>query len=150
MILEVLRPLCTETAGHISLHACGDPISTVFKTACRFTELLTKGVAIMSTVTKKDLISQYAKELSIPQKQAALYFGKAIELIIANLAKDNEVDLTGFGKFTVRSRAERTGINPSTKEPIVIPSSKTVKFSPKKGLKEAVNPELADEEAAGE
>lgn len=93
----------------------------------------------MGTVTKKDLISQFAKKLSLPQKTANLYVSTVFSLMTDNLAQGEEVDLTGFGKFVVRWRDERTGMNPVTREPIHIPSSWTVKFSPKKGLKEAVN-----------
>lgn len=93
----------------------------------------------MKTVTKKDLIAQFSKELSLPQKTAGLYVSTVLSLITENLARGEEVDLTGFGKFMVKSRLERTGMNPVTKEPITIPASRTVKFTPKKGLKEAVN-----------
>ncbi len=93
----------------------------------------------MSTVTKKDLISQFAKELSLPVKTSSLYVNTLLDLITKNLVEDNIVDITGFGKFVVKSRGERPGMSPVTKEQIVIPASKTVKFTLKKGLKDAVN-----------
>ncbi|MBF0580448.1 HU family DNA-binding protein [Erysipelotrichaceae bacterium RD49] len=95
----------------------------------------------MSTVTKKDLISQFAKELSLPVKTSSLYVNTVLDLITKNLVEDNIVDITGFGKFVVKSRGERPGMSPVTKEQIVIPASKTVKFTLKKGLKDAVNGE---------
>lgn len=95
----------------------------------------------MSTVTKKDLIFQFSKELSLPLKTSSLYVNTVFDLITRNLAEDNVVDLTGFGKFVVKSRGERPGMSPVTKEQIVIPASKTVKFTLKKGLKDAVNSE---------
>ena len=39
-----------------------------------------------------------------------------------------KVSLVGFGTFSISERAERTGINPSTKAAIVIPAKKVVKF----------------------
>ncbi len=90
---------------------------------------------------KKDLISQFSKELSLPLKTSSLYVNTVFDLITRNLVEDNVVDLTGFGKFVVKSRGERPGMSPVTKEQIVIPASKTVKFTLKKGLKDAVNSE---------
>ena len=54
------------------------------------------------------------------------------------LVNGNKVDISGFGKFEVKTRAERTGINPATKETIQIPASKAPGFKAAKALKEAV------------
>ena len=50
----------------------------------------------------------------------------------------DKVQLVGFGSFEVKSRAERTGRNPKTKEAIVIPASKAPAFKPGKALKDAL------------
>ena len=44
----------------------------------------------------------------------------------------------GFGKFEVKQREEREGVNPKTKERITIAASKSPVFKPSKLLKEAV------------
>ena len=44
----------------------------------------------------------------------------------------------GFGSFEVKTRAERMGRNPQTKEPIPIPASKAPVFKAGKALKDAV------------
>ncbi len=93
----------------------------------------------MNTVTKKELICQFSKVCDIPQKQATVSVDTLLGLIIDNLAQGNIVDITGFGKFTVKDRGEKVGMNPVTHEKIIIPPSKAVKFSMKKGLREAVN-----------
>ena len=49
-----------------------------------------------------------------------------------------KVDISGFGKFEVKTRAERVGINPATKEKITVPASKTPGFKASKSLKDAV------------
>ena len=46
--------------------------------------------------------------------------------------------LTGFGTFKVSERAARTGRDPRTGNPIDIPASKAVRFTPGKTLKDAV------------
>ena len=54
------------------------------------------------------------------------------------LAAGESVTFTGFGSFKVVERAARKGRNPRTNEEITIPSSKVVKFTPGKGLKDAI------------
>lgn len=58
---------------------------------------------------------------------------------IGNQLKDGKtVDIFGFGKFEVKERSARTGINPATKEKMEIPASNVVKFKPSKHLKSKV------------
>ena len=54
------------------------------------------------------------------------------------LAKDEKVQLIGFGNFEVRERAARKGRNPQTGEEIEIAASKIPAFKPGKALKDAV------------
>jgi DNA-binding protein HU-beta len=55
------------------------------------------------------------------------------------LAKGDEVTITGFGKFSVSKRPASTGRNPQTGESISIKASKAPKFSVGASLKAAVN-----------
>ena len=57
---------------------------------------------------------------------------------VASLKDGAKVDIAGFGKFEVKTRAARTGINPQTKETIEIPSSKVPGFKASKSLKDYV------------
>jgi DNA-binding protein HU-beta len=59
--------------------------------------------------------------------------------VTKTLKNGDSIALVGFGTFEVRNRAERTGRNPKTKEPITIPASKAAAFKPGKALKDAVN-----------
>ena len=47
-------------------------------------------------------------------------------------------DISGFGKFVVKTRNPRTGINPATGEKIEIAAVKAPGFKASKSLKEAV------------
>ncbi|MES9770976.1 HU family DNA-binding protein, partial [Priestia megaterium] len=60
------------------------------------------------------------------------------ETISNTLAKEEKIQLLGFGTFEVRERAERTGRNPQTGEEMTIPASKVPAFKPGKELKEAI------------
>jgi DNA-binding protein HU-beta len=58
--------------------------------------------------------------------------------IIQGVKKDGNVQIIGFGTFSVVKRAARTGVNPKTKEKIKIPASNAVKFKVGSKLKDAV------------
>ncbi|NNE04824.1 MAG: HU family DNA-binding protein, partial [Xanthomonadales bacterium] len=55
------------------------------------------------------------------------------------LQQGNTVSLVGFGTFTVRHRAARSGRNPRTGETIQIKASNNPAFKAGKALKDAVN-----------
>ncbi len=54
------------------------------------------------------------------------------------MKKGDKIILVGFGTFETRKRAERTGVNPRTKETIKIPATTVPAFKAGKALKENV------------
>lgn len=96
-------------------------------------------IIMAEMLTKKDLAEKFAKDNGTSKKSAAEYIQYIFDAMAETLAEEGTVDIKGFGKFTISERAARTGINPSTKEQIQIPASKSIKFKPSKGLKDAVN-----------
>ena len=72
------------------------------------------------------------------RKQAEAAVNSIISNIEDALAKGDAVTLTGFGTFKVVKRKARNGRNPHTGEKINIKATKVPKFTPGKGLKEAV------------
>ena len=89
-------------------------------------------------MNKAELVSAVAEKAGFSKKDAE----KAVTAVFASiekaLAKNEKVQLVGFGTFEVKSRAERTGRNPQTKETITIPATKVPGFKAGKALKEAV------------
>lgn len=89
-------------------------------------------------LNKKALIEVVAEQTNVTKKAA----GETVDLIfdtITNTLKDGgKADITGFGKFEVKERKERTGINPATKETIKIPATKVPGFKAAKALKDSV------------
>lgn len=90
-------------------------------------------------MNKSDLISKMSTEAGITKPQATSALQAFYHGVIEALANGDTVQLVGFGTFSVKERAARTGRNPKTGEPIEIPASKTVGFKVGKGLKGAVN-----------
>ena len=89
-------------------------------------------------LNKKSLIDVVANKLDMTKKDATVAVETVFDTITASLVEGNKVDISGFGKFEVKTRAARTGINPATKETIQIPETKAPAFKAAKALKEAV------------
>ncbi|MEJ2417672.1 MAG: HU family DNA-binding protein [Exilibacterium sp.] len=90
-------------------------------------------------MNKSELIEAIAASADIPKAAA----GRALDAMVdtvANALKDgDQVVLVGFGTFSVKERAARTGRNPQTGEPIQIAAAKIPSFKAGKALKDAVN-----------
>ena len=72
----------------------------------------------MADLNKKALIEIIAEEKGYTKKEAGEIVELVIDTMVGTLQKGDTVDLPGFGKFTVKARDARTGINPLTKEKI--------------------------------
>lgn len=89
--------------------------------------------------SKKDIVERLAKNLDMTKKDAEAAVNEVFAEITETLADNGELSVAGFGKFEVKTRAARQGINPLTKEPIDIPETKAPSFKAAKALKDAVN-----------
>ena len=95
----------------------------------------------MEKITKKELIQAIClDDEKVMKKDVETVVNAVFEKMSEALEKGNVCDI-GFGKFEVKERSERAGINPITKEKLVVPASNVVKFRPSKALKEKVNKE---------
>ena len=90
-------------------------------------------------MNKTELIAAVAEKAELSKKDAEAAVSATIDAITAALSQEEKVQLVGFGSFEVKTRAERVGRNPKTKEAIQIPASKTHVFKAGKALKDAVS-----------
>jgi len=90
-------------------------------------------------VNKSELIDAIAASADLPKTVAGRALDAVVEAITNALKDGDSVSLVGFGTFSVKERAARTGRNPQTKEPIQIAAAKVPGFKPGKTLKDAVN-----------
>ncbi|MGD2117244.1 MAG: HU family DNA-binding protein [Chromatiales bacterium] len=90
-------------------------------------------------MNKTELIDAMADSADISKAAAGRAFDAAVNAITEALKKGDQVSLIGFGTFTVRERAARTGRNPQTGATIQIAASKSPAFKAGKALKDAVN-----------
>lgn len=88
---------------------------------------------------KTGLAATISEKFSISKKKSGDIISTALESISDALKNGDSVSFIGFGKFVVKKRKPRVGINPATGAAIEIPVRKTVVFKVGKKLKKAVN-----------
>ena len=89
-------------------------------------------------MNKTELIQKIADEASTSKGEAQRFFEAFQGVVTSALKQDDEVQITGFGKFYVQKREAREGINPQTKEKMNIAASKVPKFTAGNALKDAI------------
>ena len=89
-------------------------------------------------MNKSDLINAMAAEAQMSKADAKKALDAFVTSVTHAIKSGEKVSLVGFGTFSVSERAERTGINPSTKATITIPAKKVAKFKAGAELSAAV------------
>ncbi len=90
-------------------------------------------------MNKTELVASVAEKAGMTKKDAEKAVNALFESVEQALAKDDKVQIIGFGTFEVKAREERKGRNPQTGAEITIPASKTPVFKAGKSLKDIVN-----------
>ena len=90
-------------------------------------------------MNKAELIDAVADSADISKAAAARAVDGLVAAITGALQKGDQVAMVGFGTFSVKARAARTGRNPRTGEAIEIKASNNPTFKAGKALKDAVN-----------
>lgn len=89
-------------------------------------------------MNKSDLVEKMAEAADISKSAAARALDGLTDAVAVALKNGESVSVIGFGTFTVKERAARTGRNPQTGASIEIAASKTPAFKAGKALKDAV------------
>ena len=89
-------------------------------------------------MNKSELIEAMAEAADISKTAAGRALDGMVDAVAGALQKGEQVTVVGFGTFSVRERAARTGRNPQTGAAIEIKASKTPAFKAGKALKDAV------------
>ena len=90
-------------------------------------------------MTKAGLAEKVYEKLMIDKKTSFELVEGFIDVLKDALAKGEDVKISGFGSFTVRTKADRRGRNPKTGEDITIFGRKVLTFKPSVVLREYVN-----------
>lgn len=105
------------------------------RSACRSQKILKEVLSL----TKTELIDSVAERSGLNKIDAGAAVNAFVDAVIDELAKGGTVQIVGFGSFEVVERAERTGRNPKTNSPMLIPACKSPKFRAGRALKDVVN-----------
>ena len=89
-------------------------------------------------LTKADMAEMLFEELGLNKREAKELVELFFEEIRAALEHGNDVKLSGFGNFILRTKNERPGRNPKTGEEIPITARRVVTFRPGQKLKARV------------
>jgi DNA-binding protein HU-beta len=89
-------------------------------------------------MNKTELIAAVAEKVGMSKKDADAVVNAVIDTIVEEVAKEEKVQIVGFGTFEVRCRSERQGRDPRTNSPITIPASKVPAFKAGKAFKDAM------------
>ena len=91
------------------------------------------------SVGKSDIVDKVANAAGLSKADATRAVDAVLDTVTATLKAGDSVNIIGFGSFSVKARAARTGLNPRTKEPLQIAASNSPVFKAGKALKDAVN-----------
>ncbi len=92
-------------------------------------------------MTKADIVDIIAEGTGLTKIETQAVIDGFLATMRYSLAKEERIELRGFGNFKKVLRKERVARNPRTKEPVTVPEHFTVVFRPSKDLKEFVNKE---------
>jgi integration host factor subunit beta len=91
-------------------------------------------------MTKSELIEALSlKQAHLMQKDVELAVKLVLDHISQALARQERVEIRGFGSFSLNARAPRVGRNPKTGEAVEIPAKRVPHFKPGKEMRERVN-----------
>jgi DNA-binding protein HU-beta len=89
-------------------------------------------------MNKADIINKVHGVLGGTKADAERAVETFIDSVVKGVASGDEVSVAGLGIFLAKARPARTGRNPRTGETIRIAATRTPKFRPAKGFKDAV------------
>ena len=89
-------------------------------------------------MNKSDFIKAITEKTDLSKTSATEVLDVVLETVTNSLQDGESVTLPGFGTFTVKERAARTGRNPRTGEVIEIAAARVPSFKAGKSLKDAV------------
>ena len=88
-------------------------------------------------MNKQELITAVSTKTGLTKGEKTV--NALLKIVSDELVASGQISLNGLGTFVVVHRGAHPGRNPRTGEQISIPASKTVRLSPSKKLKDAVN-----------
>lgn len=90
-------------------------------------------------MTKAEIVEKVSEKVGTTKKESADLVEAVFNILKSTLESGEEVKVSGFGKFEVKQKKDRTGRNPQTGEAITITARRILTFKPSSLLRAAVN-----------
>jgi integration host factor subunit alpha len=89
-------------------------------------------------LTKNDIVAK-VHDLGFTKKKSVEIIESLLEIIKSALEKNDDVLISGFGKFCVKNKNERKGRNPATGADLILRERKVVTFKCSGKLRDKIN-----------
>ncbi|HEX5806563.1 MAG TPA: integration host factor subunit alpha [Macromonas sp.] len=91
-----------------------------------------------AALTKAQLAEMLFEQIGLNKRESKDMVDAFFDLISNSLVAGEDVKISGFGNFQIRTKAPRPGRNPRTGEPVAIEARRVVTFHASPKLKESV------------
>ncbi|MEE9189401.1 MAG: HU family DNA-binding protein [Candidatus Neomarinimicrobiota bacterium] len=90
-------------------------------------------------MTKQEIVDQVSTATGLTKVETEAVMNGVMATIINSLARNERVELRGFGSFGVKHRLPKKARNPGTGEAIYLPERYVPTFKPSKQMRKTVN-----------
>ncbi|MDY6838187.1 MAG: integration host factor subunit alpha [Thermodesulfobacteriota bacterium] len=90
-------------------------------------------------LTKNEIVDSMYRKLNLPKRKCADTVTALLEIMKRTLVNGEEIMISRFGKFSVRSKNARIGRNPQTGQGLMLRPRKVVIFKSSEVLRDRVN-----------
>jgi integration host factor subunit alpha len=89
-------------------------------------------------LTKNDIVTS-VHELGFTKKKSVEIIETLLEIMKSTLEKNEDLLISGFGKFCVKQKQQRRGRNPATGADLILKERKVVTFKCSGKLRDKIN-----------
>ena len=90
-------------------------------------------------MTKQEIVDIVSNATGLTKVETETIMNGVMSTIIESLAKNEKVELRGFGTFGIKHRMPKKARNPGTGEPVFLPERFVPTFKPSKLMRSRVN-----------
>ena len=101
--------------------------------------MVQKPGALSMTLTKANIVEEVAKQNGYPKNQSFEMIEILLKIMKRTLESGEDVLVSGFGKFCVKTKRERRGRNPATGEDLMLDPRKVVIFRCSRKLRDKIS-----------
>ena len=91
------------------------------------------------TLTKANIVDAVAEQIGYPKNQSTKMIETLLEIIKRTVESGEDVLVSGFGKFCVKTKRELRGRSPATGEDMILEPRRVVTFRCSRQLRDRVN-----------